>query len=355
MEKTKHPTITVDNRDETIEAYQPKDYKSINSVRWCPGCGDHAVLNCIHRAMSQLQLRPEDTVMVSGIGCSSRLTYYMNTYGMHSIHGRALPIATGMKVANPNLNIWVATGDGDSLAIGGNHFIHTIRRNVDITVTLFNNKIYGLTKGQFSPTSERGFVAKSAPYGTVEDPFRAAELCFGARGTFFARAIDVDLKNLTDTLVEAGTHKGTAIVEVLQNCVIFNDGIHNQLSNKKWREENTIQLKHGEKMIYGADKNRGIVADGWELKSVTIGRDGYTLKDVLTHDAHSRDNSLQLKIALMGLDNNELPIAFGVFRSVNAPIYDEEHEKQIKRVQDNTEKQTFEEFLMSSKNIWQVK
>ena len=178
--------------------------------------------------MAELNLEPDNTVMVSGIGCSSRLTYYMNTYGIHSIHGRALPIATGMKVANPKLNIWVSTGDGDSLAIGGNHFIHTIRRNVDLTIALFNNKIYGLTKGQFSPTSERGFVAKSAPYGTVEDPFRPAELCFGARGKFFGRAIDVDLKNLTNTLVSASKHKGAALVEVLQNCVIFNDGIHNK-------------------------------------------------------------------------------------------------------------------------------
>ncbi|MDD3727319.1 MAG: 2-oxoacid:ferredoxin oxidoreductase subunit beta [Dysgonamonadaceae bacterium] len=345
---------TLDIKAETL-IYKPKDYKSENSVRWCPGCGDHAVLNSIHRAMAELNLVPEDTVMVSGIGCSSRLTYYMDTYGLHSIHGRALPIATGMKVANPKLNIWVATGDGDSLAIGGNHFIHAIRRNVDLTIVLFNNKIYGLTKGQFSPTSERGFVAKSAPYGTVEDPFRPAELCFGARGKFFGRAIDVDLKNLTNTLVAASKHKGAAVVEVLQNCVIFNEGIHSKLTDKTWRKENTILLTQGEKMIFGENNDKGIVIDGWDLKSVTIGEDGYTLDDVLVHDATCEDNVLQLKLALMGLEGDKLPVAMGVIRDVEAPTYEQEHEKQIEAVQAKTPKRSFEEFLMSSSTIWEVK
>ena len=339
----------------TPVSYKPKDYKSANSVRWCPGCGDHAVLGCIQKAMAERSLVPEDTVMVSGIGCSSRLTYYMNTYGIHSIHGRALPIATGIKVANPKLNVWVATGDGDSLAIGGNHFIHTIRRNVDLTVVLFNNKIYGLTKGQFSPTSDRGFVAKSAPYGTVEDPFRPAELCFGARGNFFGRGIDVDLKNLTDTLVAASMHKGASIVEVLQNCVIFNDGTHNKLSDKSWREDNTILLQHGKKMIFGNDKNRGLVIDGWNLKAITIGEDGYSIDDVLVHDTSTKDNVLQLKLALMGTEEDELPVALGVIRDVEAQTYEVEQEKQIEMVQSKTPKRTFEEFLMSSNNIWEVK
>lgn len=336
--------------------YSPKDFKSSNSVRWCPGCGDHAVLNCIHRAMSELDLVPDDTVMVSGIGCSSRLTYYMETYGIHSIHGRALPIATGMKVANPNLNIWVSTGDGDSLAIGGNHFIHTIRRNVDLTIILFNNKIYGLTKGQFSPTSERGFVAKSAPYGTVEDPFRPAELCFGARGKFFGRGIDVDLKNLTDTMVAAGKHKGAAVVEVLQNCVIFNDGVHNKFSDKSWRKENTILLKDGEKMIFGEDDNKGIVVDGWNLKAITIGEDGYTLDDVLVHDTSISNDTLHQKLALMGTEEyDNLPIALGVIRDVEAPTYEVAQNKQLEEVKAKAKKQTFEEFLMNSSNVWEVK
>lgn len=336
--------------------YSTKDFKSSNSVRWCPGCGDHAVLNCIHRAMSELNLVPDDTVMVSGIGCSSRLTYYMETYGIHSIHGRALPIATGMKVANPNLNIWVSTGDGDSLAIGGNHFIHTIRRNVDLTIILFNNKIYGLTKGQFSPTSDRGFVAKSAPYGTVEDPFRPAELCFGARGKFFGRGIDVDLKNLTDTMVTAGKHKGAAVVEVLQNCVIFNDGVHNKFSDKSWRKENTILLKDGEKMIFGEDDNKGIVVDGWNLKAITIGEDGYTLDDVLVHDTSISNDTLHQKLALMGTEEyDNLPIALGVIRDVEAPTYEVAQNKQLEEVKAKAKKQTFEEFLMNSSNVWEVK
>lgn len=345
---------TLEIKAETL-TYNPKDYKSVNSVKWCPGCGDHAVLNCIHRAMAELKLEPDNTVMVSGIGCSSRLTYYMNTYGIHSIHGRALPIATGMKVAKPNLNIWVSTGDGDSLAIGGNHFIHTIRRNVDLTIILFNNKIYGLTKGQFSPTSERGFVAKSAPFGTVEDPFRPAELCYGARGKFFARAIDVDLKNLTNTLVSAAKHKGAAVVEVLQNCVIFNDGIHSKFSNKSWRKENTILLQHGEKMIFGDNDDKGIVLDGWNLKAITIGQDGYTLDDVLVHDTSIENDTLHEKLSLMGIEENHgLPIALGVIRDVEAPTYEVEQEKQLKEVQAKSPKQSFEEFIMNSGNVWEV-
>ena len=346
---------TIDIKAKTL-TYSPKDYKSINSVKWCPGCGDHAVLNCIHKAMAELNLEPHNTVMVSGIGCSSRLTYYMNTYGIHSIHGRALPIATGIKVANPKLSVWVSTGDGDSLAIGGNHFIHTIRRNVDLTIILFNNKIYGLTKGQFSPTSERGFVAKSAPYGTVEDPFRPAELCFGARGKFFGRAIDVDLKNLTNTLVSASKHKGAAVVEVLQNCVIFNDGIHSKFSNKSWRKENTILLEHGKKMIFGDNNDKGIVIDGWNLKAITIGQDGYTLDDVLVHDTTIENDTLHEKLALMGADENHaLPVALGVIRDVEGPTYEVEQERQIKEVQAKNPKPTFEEFIMNSGNVWEVK
>src|SRR5574344_1205225 len=270
--------------------YCAADYKNQQPVRWCPGCGDHAVLNVLHKAMAELGVAPEKTAVISGIGCSSRLPYYMNTYGFHSIHGRAAAIATGVKVANPDLSVWVATGDGDSLAIGGNHFIHAVRRNVDLNIILFNNKIYGLTKGQYSPTSARGFVSKSSPYGTVEDPFRPAELTFGARGNFFARAIDVDLKNTTEILAASARHKGASVTEVLVNCVIFNNGIHKSVTDKDVRADRTIFLRHGEKMIYGANKDKGIVLDGLKLKSVTIGEDGYTMDDVLVHDAHEQSN-----------------------------------------------------------------
>ena len=336
------------------QKYTAKDYKSENAVRWCPGCGDHAILSCLQKAMAELNIEPHQTAVVSGIGCASRLTYYMNTYGIHGIHGRALAIATGVKVANPKLSVWVATGDGDSLAIGGNHFIHAIRRNVDINVLLFNNKIYGLTKGQFSPTSDRGFVSKSSPFGTVEDPFIPAELCFGARGNFFGRAIDVDLKNTTDLMVAAARHKGTSIVEILQNCVIFNNGIHNQISDKTFRSEKTILLKHGEKMIFGANNDKGIVAEGWNLKAVTIGQDGYTLDNILVHNATTADNTLHLKLAMMGYEN-DLPVALGIIRSVEAPTFETEIEKQIAEVLQKKPKQTLTDFLLHSSNVWEVK
>jgi len=336
------------------QKYTAKDYKSENAVRWCPGCGDHAILSCLYKAMAELNIEPHQTAVISGIGCSSRLTYYMNAYGIHGIHGRALAIATVVKVANPKLSVWVATGDGDSLAIGGNHFIHAIRRNVDINVLLFNNKIYGLTKGQYSPTSDRGFVSKSSPFGTVEDPFIPAELCFGARGNFFGRAIDVDLKNTTDLMVAAARHKGTSIVEILQNCVIFNNGIHDKISDKTFRSEKTILLKHGEKMIFGANNDKGIVAEGWNLEAVTIGQDGYTLDDILVHNATTVDSTLHLKLAMMGYEN-DLPVALGVIRSVDAPTFEAEIEKQIAEVQQKKPKQTFTDFLLHSSNVWEVK
>lgn len=336
------------------QKYTAKDYKSENAVRWCPGCGDHAILSCLYKAMAELNIEPHQTAVISGIGCASRLTYYMNAYGIHGIHGRALAIATGVKVANPKLSVWVATGDGDSLAIGGNHFIHAIRRNVDINVLLFNNKIYGLTKGQYSPTSDRGFVSKSSPFGTVEDPFIPAELCFGARGNFFGRAIDVDLKNTTDLMVAAARHKGTSIVEILQNCVIFNNGIHDKISDKTFRSEKTILLKHGEKMIFGANNDKGIVAEGWNLKAVTIGQDGYTLDDILVHNATTVDSTLHLKLAMMGYEN-DLPVALGVIRSVDAPTFEAEIEKQIAEVQQKKPNQTFTDFLLHSSNVWEVK
>jgi 2-oxoglutarate ferredoxin oxidoreductase subunit beta len=336
------------------KVHQAKDYKSENAIRWCPGCGDYAILTGLHKAMAELNIEPHRIAVISGIGCSSRLPYYMNTYGFHTIHGRAAAIATGVKTANPDLSVWVATGDGDSLAIGGNHFIHAVRRNVDINVLLFNNKIYGLTKGQYSPTSDRGFVSKSSPFGTVEDPFRPAELAFGARGTFFARAIDADIRNLTDVMVEAARHEGTSIVEVLQNCVIFNDGIHSRISGRNWKADNTIVLRHGEKMIFGKEGNRGIVQDGWKLKAVTVGEEGYTADDVLVHDATVADGTLHTKLALMDIADG-LPVALGVIRNVKAPSYEREYEKQIAGVQAKAPKRSFTEFLLSSSNTWEVK
>lgn len=330
-----------------------KDYKSDQYVRWCPGCGDHALLNCLHKAMSELDIEPHMTAVISGIGCSSRLPYYMNTYGFHTIHGRGAAIATGVKTAKPELSVWLATGDGDCLAIGGNHFIHAVRRNIDINILLLNNKIYGLTKGQFSPTSDRGFVSKSSPFGTVEDPFRPVELALGARGTFFARCIDVDLSNTTEILVEAAKHKGTSVVEILQNCVIFNDNVHGDIVDKAWRAERTIILKHGEKMLFGSNNEKGLVMDGWQLKAVTIGQDGYTIDDVLVHDANCVDNTLHMKLGLMSLEDG-LPVALGVVRDVKSLSYDESVANQIKEVQEKNPIRKLKDYLMT-KDIWEVK
>lgn len=334
------------------QGFKATDYKSEQLVRWCPGCGDHAVLATLHKAMAEVGVPPHQTAVISGIGCSSRLPYYMNTYGFHTIHGRAAAVATGVKAANPALNVWVVSGDGDSLAIGGNHFIHAVRRNIDLNILLFNNRIYGLTKGQYSPTSARGFVSKSSPYGTVEDPFIPAELTLGARGKFFARAIDVDMKNLQYCMEESAKHKGTSVLEVLVNCVIFNDGIHKSYASKDVRDDKTITLRHGEKMLFGKERNRGLVLEGLKLKAVTIGENGYTLDDILTHDAHERDVTLHNMLAMMGGD--ELPIALGVIRDIEDISYDEALEQQIKDVQSKKPQRKLADLLLSEA-YWEVK
>lgn len=310
--------------------YTPADFKNGSPVRWCPGCGDHAILNSLHKAMAAVGVAPQNTAVISGIGCSSRLPYYMGTYGFHTIHGRSAAIATGFKLANPAMTVWQISGDGDGLAIGGNHFIHAVRRNVDINMLLLNNKIYGLTKGQYSPTSDRGFVSKTSPYGTTEDPFIPAELAFGARGTFFARAIDVELQISQEVLAAAARHKGASVVEILQNCMIYNNGIHNYITDRETRADRTIHLVHGEKMIFGKDKNRGIVQDGFGLKAVTIGVDGWTIDDVLVHDAHTPSNFLHQQLAMM--DGHELPLAIGVIRDVDAPVYNDDVDRQVEEV-----------------------
>jgi 2-oxoglutarate ferredoxin oxidoreductase subunit beta len=331
--------------------YDSKEYKSDQLVRWCPGCGDYSLLNCLHKAMAATGVAPSDIAVISGIGCSSRLPYYMNTYGFHTIHGRGAAIATGVKTANPDLSVWLITGDGDCLAIGGNHFIHALRRNVDMNIVLMNNRIYGLTKGQYSPTSVRGFVSKSSPYGTVEDPFEPAELTFGSRGTFFARTLDVDMQNQTDTLIEAARHKGTSVVEVLVNCIIFNNGTHIAIADREFRADRTIFLKHGEKMIFGKEKNKGIVQDGFKLKAVTIGEGGYTLDDILVHDAKEKDNTLHNMLAMM---KDDLPVALGVIRAVEAPVYDESVRRQIEQVKAQKPQRTLTELLLSGET-WEVK
>lgn len=332
--------------------YTAKDFKSDQSIRWCPGCGDYAVLNVLHKAMAELGLKPHQTAVISGIGCSSRLPYYMNTYGFHTIHGRASAIATGVKVANPELSVWQVTGDGDCLAIGGNHFIHAVRRNVDVNVLILNNKIYGLTKGQYSPTTDRGFVTKTSPYGTVEDPFVPAEITIGARGNFFARTIDADLTTSLDVMVAAGKHKGTSVVEILQNCVIFSDGVHAFYSAKETRADRTIVLKQGEKMLFGKDNEKGLYLDGFELKAGVIGENGLTLDKVLVHDATTKDNTLHYKLAMM--QGPDMPLAMGVIRSVEAPTYNDGVNDQIEEVKAKKTQRTLREYLLS-RDTWEVK
>ena len=332
--------------------YTPANYKSDQPVRWCPGCGDHAILNSLHKAMAAVGVPPHKTAVISGIGCSSRLPYYMNTYGFHTIHGRAAAIATGFKVANPEMTVWQISGDGDGLAIGGNHFIHAVRRNIDINMLLFNNKIYGLTKGQYSPTSDRGFVSKSSPYGTVEDPFIPAELVFGARGNFFARSIDVELQISQEVLTAAARHKGTSVVEILQNCVIYNNGIHNFITDKEHRAERTIHLVHGEKMLFGKEKERGLVREGFLLQAVEVGKDGYTLDDVLVHDAHTKSNFLHQQLAMM--DGTDLPLAVGIIRDVDSLTYNEELESQVATVRSAKGFDCLRDMILAGET-WEVK
>ncbi len=338
--------------------YTQADFKSDQEVRWCPGCGDHAILNAVQRALPKVA-DVTDTphhlfTFVSGIGCSSRFIYYMKTFGFHSVHGRANAVATGVKTANPNLSVWVASGDGDSLAIGGNHFIHAIRRNVNLNMILFNNEIYGLTKGQYSPTTKLGKVTKTSPYGTVEKPFTPGELVIGAKGTFFARSIDMELQTTQDCLIAAAQHKGMSVVEVLQNCVIFNDKTHALFAgDKATRAENTITLKHGEKMLFGSQKNKGLMLDGMKLKVVTVGENGVTEDDILTHDAHEKDTTLHVMLAAMKYP--EYPVALGVIRSVeDDAVYDKKVAEQVEQVKADSKIKCMDDLLQSGAT-WEIK
>ncbi len=331
--------------------YTANDYKK-GQPRWCPGCGDHSFLASLQKAMAELGVPPYETAVISGIGCSSRLPYYVNTYAMQTIHGRAAAIATGAKVVNPRLTIWQVSGDGDGLAIGGNHFIHAMRRNIDLNMILLNNRIYGLTKGQYSPTSPRGFVSKSSPYGTVEDPFRPAELCFGARGNFFARSVATDSSRTVEILKAAYHHKGAAVCEILQNCVIFNNGAYDAVYTREGRKKNTIYVEDGKPLVFGENSQYGLVQEGFGLKVVEIGKDGYTLEDVLIHDSHNPDNTLQLKLAMMSNENG-FPVALGVIRDVQAPTYDAAVNRQIEEVKAQKPYHNFTEMLETN-DIWEV-
>lgn len=333
-----------------------KDFKSDQEVRWCPGCGDHAVLAALQRALPKvsqaLGYEKERYVVVSGIGCSSCLPYYMDTYGFHSIHGRATAVSTGIKVANPWLTVWQACGDGDALAIGGNHFIHAIRRNIDINIILFNNRIYGLTKGQYSPTSKFGAITKTSPYGTVEHPFDPGSLVLGAKGTFFARSLDVDLKLNEEIMTAAALHDGCSVMEMLTNCVIFNDGAHKEIADPAVRADRTVVLRQGERMIFGKNNDKGLVFEDNRIKAVTIGEVGYKEEDILIHDAHA--NNLGLQMALADMKGPDLPVALGVIRDVKDITYDDGVRDQVKDVMRKSKIHCVDDLLRSG-STWEIK
>jgi 2-oxoglutarate ferredoxin oxidoreductase subunit beta len=327
------------------------DFVSDQMVRWCPGCGAHAILNSVSQVFPKIGYRKENFMFVSGIGCSSRFPYYVNTYGIHGIHGRASAIATGVKLANPRLSVWIATGDGDSMAIGGNHFIHIIRRNVDVNLLLFNNQIYGLTKGQYSPTTPLGTVTKTSPYGTIEHPFNPGELVIGSQGTFFARVTDMNPKIMSDVMFEAAKHDGTSVIEILQNCVIFADKAHGQITSKDLRDDNQLILEHGKPMIFGKDKNKGLRLNNTRLEIVTIGENGVTSNDILVHDKYAQDPGIHLMLAKMELP--EFPIAIGVIRSAKSSTYDDLVEEQIAAAQQTSKIKCVDD-LLNSGDIFEI-
>lgn len=326
-----------------------KNFASDQEVKWCPGCGDYAILSSVQLAMAQIGIPPNETAVISGIGCSSRFPYYMNTYGMHSIHGRAPAFTSGVKIANPDLNVWMITGDGDSLSIGGNHFIHILRRNIDVNIILFNNQIYGLTKGQYSPTSEKGTVTKSSPYGSLDRTFNPAELAMGSGATFYARTIDTDPKHMIEIFKAAHAHKGTSLVEVLQNCNIFNDKVHDLYANRATRDDYSVRLEAGKPLIFGKEKNKGLILKDFSLEVVTIGEDGVTEADLVIHDPKSR----ALAQMLADLHAPEKPVAIGVLREMNESVYEDDLAEQINTVTAKKGKMNIKD-LLNSGETWTV-
>lgn len=309
----------------------PKDFASDQEVRWCPGCGDYSILAQMKKVLAGIGVSRENTVFVSGIGCSSRFPYYINTYGFHTIHGRAPTFATGLKLARPDLQVWVITGDGDGLSIGGNHLMHALRRNIDIKVVLFNNEIYGLTKGQYSPTSRVGTMTKSSPSGSIEHPLRPLSIAVAAEASFVARTIDVDINHLSTTLYRAAAHRGSAFIEVYQNCKIFNDAVFSYATDKAQKNDNLLYLEHGRPMVFGKDRNRGIRLNGISPEVVSL-TSGVTADDLLIHDEKSPAPTLAYLLSQMShIENDEgsFPEAVGVLRAVERPIHHELVEAQI--------------------------
>ncbi|MEU9301627.1 2-oxoacid:ferredoxin oxidoreductase subunit beta [Streptomyces sp. NPDC048269] len=330
-----------------------KDFKSDQEVRWCPGCGDYAVLAAVQGFMPELGLAKENIVFVSGIGCSSRFPYYMNTYGMHSIHGRAPAIATGLATSRRDLSVWVVTGDGDALSIGGNHLIHALRRNVNLKILLFNNRIYGLTKGQYSPTSEVGKITKSTPMGSLDAPFNPVSLAIGAEASFVARTVDSDRKHLTEVLRAAADHQGTALVEIYQNCNIFNDGAFEVLKDKDQAQDAVIRLEHGQPIRFGTDGNKGVVRDPatGDLQVVAVTPDNESR--ILVHDAHGTSPTSAFALSRLADPDTLHHTPIGVFRDVERPVYDTLMSEQLDTAIDRNGKGDLAT-LLSGNDTWTV-
>ncbi len=344
--------MTLDtSKMEGLPQLTKEDFVSDQMVKWCPGCGDHAILSSMEKVFPQIGVRKEDFMVVSGIGCSSRFPYYMNTYGFHGIHGRAAAIASGVKLANPNLSVWMITGDGDCTAIGGNHFIHAVRRNIDFNIILFNNKIYGLTKGQFSPTTDKGSKTKTSPQGTFEKPFNPGQLVIGAQGTFYARAVDNNPKLMVEVMLAAQKHDGTSVVEILQNCVIFSNKIHDMVTSRETKHENQIHLKTGEPMIFGKELDKGIILEGTQLKVVKIGENGITKDDLLVHDPTTEDPGIH--DMLCNMTAPEFPVAMGVIRAVKQETYDDLMVECIEHEKEHSPMKSVDDMLMGG-NTWEI-
>ncbi len=333
------------------EKLTAKDYATDQEVRWCPGCGDYAILKSVQRTLADLQADPEQTVFVSGIGCAARFPYYMETYGFHTIHGRSPAIATGVKLANPELDVWVVGGDGDMLSIGGNHTMHALRRNVDLQILLFNNEIYGLTKGQYSPTSHIGTRSPSTPFGSVDRPVSAAQFAIGAGGRFVARSVDILQKHLPVVLKRAYENKGASFVEIFQNCIVYNDAVFSHFTEKSVQADMQIHVEHGEPLIFGTESNKGLrmKKDVLELEIVTIGEDGVTEGDILLHDETNRP----LAMLLASMQPPAFPVALGVLYCDPAPTYDGAVHDQVNAIKVEKGEGDFDKLLRQG-HTWEV-
>ncbi|MGY8985149.1 MAG: 2-oxoacid:ferredoxin oxidoreductase subunit beta [Sphingomonadales bacterium] len=329
-----------------------KDFTTDQEVRWCPGCGDYAILKCMQRTLPEIGATPENTVFVSGIGCSSRFPYYMETYGFHTIHGRAPAVATGIKLANPDLDVWVITGDGDGLSIGGNHLLHAIRRNVNLNILLFNNEIYGLTKGQYSPTSGRGTKSPSSPHGSVEAAVIPCAFALGSGARFVARTIDTSQKHMPEIFKAAQANKGASFVEIYQNCIVYNDAIFGNFTEKKVAKERQIMANHGEPLVFGEAENKGIRLNPKTLRmeTVTIGENGITIDDILVHD----ETNKVIAQMLVSLDNNVFPVVLGVIYQDPAPSFEDEVSRQRQKIRSQKQRGDLIE-LMKKGGTWNVK